>query len=98
MSSRGLIPFCTSGPPLACHKDATRAPNVIRRTSPERFVRRTVLLLPSALLFRGGARRILGWHADDLHPCATRDVHRVHDTLVLHLGIALHEDDLLRTR
>src|SRR4051812_33289303 len=49
-------------------------------------------------LLRGGhsARRVLGRHTDDLDPGSASDVHRFHDIAVLHLGITLHEDDLLR--
>src|SRR6476646_11976358 len=45
------------------------------------------------LLVRAG--RVLRRHADDLHPGAAGDVHRVNHLSVLHLRVTLHEVDLL---
>src|SRR5215204_3083349 len=63
---------------------------------PRRFVRRIDFSRCEARLL-ARARRVLGWDADDLYPRAAGDVHRVHHLPVLHLRVALHEDDLLRS-
>src|SRR5215208_4794089 len=74
--------------------------NVIRRTTPKGFVRRTTTACagsaPTDPGLLAATRGFFRRTADALHPRTTRHVHRVHDPLVFHLRVALHEDDLLR--
>src|SRR6188508_1209639 len=68
-------------------------PKTTTAGEPFRFTRRVHLWNSYG---SGRWRRRFGRNADDLHATTTSHVHRPDDLLVLHRGITLHEEDLVR--